>query len=246
MFSTPVSERADDMMQYAWAPVELSYAASSETPAGLLVDPGSFGNLAGDGWVNSMQRTANRHGQSVTTEPRKQVLRVGGVGRGVDEVRTDATVPLAFRRQDGRVESGSFRTPVLPDSQCPALLGLQSLTQLGAILDCRQGILYLTGDQEGHVELPPGGQAYPLFRAPSGHLHLRIDHFDLLQKAMADGAQPVQRHLLSDRIVHSPDNEGRRPEEETNVCESPDYGPSEQITSGSVTATRSAPYPTWQ
>eukprot|EP00971_Amphidinium_carterae_P328736 6460771-Amphidinium_carterae.2 len=72
-------------MQYAWAPTELSFSASAETPAGLLVDPGSYGNLAGDGWVANMKKVAARHGHQVTTEPRHQVLRVGGVGRGVDE-----------------------------------------------------------------------------------------------------------------------------------------------------------------
>eukprot|EP00971_Amphidinium_carterae_P171107 3391176-Amphidinium_carterae.1 len=117
----------------------------------------------------------------------------------------------------------------------------QSLTQLGAILDCRQGILYLTGDREGHVELPPGGQAYPLFRAPSENLHLRIAHFDLLQRAVTEGVQPVQRHLLTDQLDEpTTHNDRKRPH-----GEEPQSADKEAAAAGSRCASAPPP-PTYQ
>jgi hypothetical protein len=78
----------------------------------------------------------------------------------------------------------SFEAPIVGDSgaNLPALLGLKSLREKGAILvlSPRDEDLKLILPAEGgaDIELSPGSVTYPLAVAPSGHLLLRCDMFE--------------------------------------------------------------------
>eukprot|EP00971_Amphidinium_carterae_P049421 973673-Amphidinium_carterae.1 len=64
---------------FAWSPVDFKYMASaSDNVIGLLVDPGSWGNLSGDRWVSEAGRRAEPTGGALRWEKRTATLRVGG------------------------------------------------------------------------------------------------------------------------------------------------------------------------
>eukprot|EP00971_Amphidinium_carterae_P039988 785004-Amphidinium_carterae.1 len=198
-FSTPQPE--GHSQTFAWMPVDLAYLASTSDAMGLLVDPGSWGNLSGDRWIAEAGRRAEQYGKHLQWEKRATALRVGGVGKTTDEVEFNATVPVTLIDSMGSVEEGSFKTPVLEKSHCPALLGLQSLTQLGAVLDLKGRMLHVCGESEVEMKLPPGSRSYPLYQAPSGHLHLRIDQYEQAERAkQAAALSPAYKHLLADHL----------------------------------------------
>ena len=55
---------------------------------GLLVDTGAFGNLVGDEWVKRQTAIAALHGHATTSQEMKNVLSVGGVGKGDNKCHT--------------------------------------------------------------------------------------------------------------------------------------------------------------
>ena len=101
-YGTPDGRPADDAMAdaFPWWPVpdaqgaepvettptgNQSYHASvrrSNGELGLLVDPGSYGNLVGSGWVEEAREALRSAGAEVSTRTRSTPLRVGGVGKG--------------------------------------------------------------------------------------------------------------------------------------------------------------------
>eukprot|EP00971_Amphidinium_carterae_P273094 5420645-Amphidinium_carterae.1 len=201
-FSTPQPESNSIERTFAWMPTDLTYMASTtDNVLGLLVDPGSWGNLSGDRWVAEAGRRSEKTGGEIRWEKRLTTLRVGGVGKTTDEVEYNATVPVTLCDAAGAMEEGAFKTLVLSQSQCPALLGLQSLTQLGAVLDVRGKMLHMCGDKEVELNLPAGSRSYPLHQAESGHLLLRVDHYDQAAKAkQAAALAPTFHHLLADHL----------------------------------------------
>eukprot|EP00971_Amphidinium_carterae_P095208 1883634-Amphidinium_carterae.1 len=85
---------------------------------------------------------------------------------------------------------------MLPHSSCPALLGLESLVKLGAVLDCRQKRLYVAPDEDIEVRLPPGAHCFTLQQAASGHLLLPATLYASAQRQHAAGATPnISRSL---------------------------------------------------
>eukprot|EP00971_Amphidinium_carterae_P215053 4268155-Amphidinium_carterae.2 len=148
----------------------------------------SYGNLVGDQWVNEVTARAAKHGHHTQVQKRDQPLRVGGVAKTTEEAGQNVKVPIAFARTDGRIEGGTYTAPMLPSSGCPALLGLQSLEAMGAVLDCAAKKLYVRGsrDQDVTVQLPPGGQCYDLLQADSGHLLLPITRYQQAARQAAD------------------------------------------------------------
>lgn len=76
---------------------------------GLLIDPGSYGNLVGDDWVDAAKRMLAPHGQEIMLVRRERQLRVGGVGKGHQTRHRDVVIPIAIKRADGSMQSGSFQ-----------------------------------------------------------------------------------------------------------------------------------------
>lgn len=160
---------------------------------GLLVDPGSYGNLVGSGWVEEARQALQGLGADVSTRPRSTPLRVGGVGRGAQTCNSDAMLPIALPRADGGVQAGTFTAPIIEGSSAPALLGLRSLTEHRAILDMCSCQLHLLGPGETRLELTPGTETFNLERAPTGHLLLPFQEYSRL----GDTAQGI-RHLFTE------------------------------------------------
>eukprot|EP00971_Amphidinium_carterae_P279635 5551174-Amphidinium_carterae.1 len=86
-------------------------ASASDNVIGLLVDPGSWGNLSGDRWVSEAGRRAEPTGGALRWEERTATLRVGGVGKTTDEVEYNVTIPVTLKDSSGAIEEGAFKTP---------------------------------------------------------------------------------------------------------------------------------------
>ena len=93
----------------------------------LLIDPGSRGNLAGDGWVKEVMQWLSQHCDKTTLEKlkstkREESLNVVGVGHGSQQCKYDVHVPIAMRKVGAaKPATGTFTTPVIPDSPLPPL-----------------------------------------------------------------------------------------------------------------------------
>ena len=190
---------------FPWWPVpshELEPEASQSTTAyhsnvrlpdgriGLLVDPGSYGNLVGADWLR--EASARMQG-TPSFKQRPSPLQVGGVGKGAQLCQSDCVMPIVLTRQDGSVTSGTFTSPVVSQSGCPALLGLKTLADNRAILDLGKNQLHFLGPGEPAMVLPPGSETFQLESAMSGHL--------LLPCTASVAATEGEHHLFADNDV---------------------------------------------
>ncbi|CAE7581720.1 RE1 [Symbiodinium sp. CCMP2592] len=163
---------------------------------GLLVDPGSYGNLVGELWLQS---ATAQTGKASEIQERSQPLQVGGVGKGAQMCINECRMPIALLREDGSAATGSFSSPVVQMSGCPALLGLRTLQQNNAILDMRTNQLHFAASDKVTIALPPGSETFQLEAAASGHLLLPCSAFEHVSAAAVQG----EHHLFADNKAAS-------------------------------------------
>ena len=147
-----------------------------EQPA-LLIDPGSWGNLAGSKWADEAARAAADHGlhKQVKQIKRNKELKVSGVGKHHEVCTHEVHVPITMVTQDGRAVNGSYEAPIIDESKLPALLGLKSMIDGRCILDFRDPdnlTLTFCGPGKTTIEYAPGSDTFALEQAPTGHLML--------------------------------------------------------------------------
>ena len=131
------------------------------------MDPGSCGNLVGEDWLAN---AASRMGRNPKVTHRASALQVGGVGRGAQQCLVDCP-PHCLRRQDG---STAYTSPVVSQSGCLALLGLRTLQDNRAILDCHTKMLRFPAEGEVTLVQPHGSESFQLESAESGHFCCRV------------------------------------------------------------------------
>jgi hypothetical protein len=134
----------------------------------LLVDVGAWDNLAGSKVMKRVIDRAVSAGHGCAWQKLKKTLSIEGVGKSANEATEGVTAAICL--EDGTV--GSFQTAVVEDSELPALLGLNSLTKLKAVLDCEHKRLLLIGPGGYKIQLSPGSKVLQLHSAPTGHLLL--------------------------------------------------------------------------
>ena len=155
-----------------------SYITTTELHDGqhaLLVDPGSCNNLAGGEWVRRAARLADNAGKTgIETKKRDQPLHVSGVGTNSQVCYYNSHLPITLRDVHGNPVECTFTTPTINNSSLPALLGLNSLINVGALMDFRNMQIHFTGPGplEYTSHLPEGTQTFELHQAPSGHVML--------------------------------------------------------------------------
>ena len=103
-------------------------------------------------------------------------------GFGAQECSNKAMVPMTMATGD----TGTFQTPVIPNSDVPALLGMKTLEARRALLDIRGRKLYFLGPGEYSIQLPPGSVEVDLEKTESGHLLLPITEFKNVTKVKPD------------------------------------------------------------
>ncbi len=210
-FHTPqaeVAEHVERQASFPWWPVpaasrtnkadsfHVSTHRTESGQLGLLVDPGSYGNLVGEHWIQDATRVAGENGYQ-TSKTSRVPLEVGGVGKGTQRCTQEITVPAALRSSDGSITKASFSAPMIPSSTCPALLGLKSLVEHRAVLDLSEQRLILL-PKDTPIEVPPGSEVYALEKSSTGHLLLPIDDFRSLTLAQQERGSIVPKHLFAD------------------------------------------------
>jgi hypothetical protein len=96
------------------------------------------------------------------------------VGKHAHECHEYGVVPLGIRELE---MDGEFTAPIIPDSDVPGLLGLASLTEKSAILNCQSRQLLLPGPGGVEIKMSPGSRTVQLEVAPSGHLLMPVTEF---------------------------------------------------------------------
>ena len=132
---------------------------------GLLIDPGAHDDLVGQMWVDRFSAEARRASQPEPTSYRlDRPVVVGGVvnGSNVANFGVKCAIGVAGAQE-------SFEAPVIPNSPVPALLGIRSLKQRRALVDCFTGRMYFIGAGGYKLNLSPGSRELKLEEAHSGH-----------------------------------------------------------------------------
>ena len=98
----------------------------------------------------------------------KRPIDIGGVGTGNQQATHEVSVHIAMPKG----LRGMFRAPIVPNSDLPALLGLDSLEKHAAVIDIKHSKLILPGPAGYRIVLSPGSVTFDLQKAMSGHLLL--------------------------------------------------------------------------
>ena len=178
-----------------------SYHAETQLPSGesaLMLDIGSVGNLAGDIWLKKLTLKALKNGRRPNQVKRDRPLNVSGVGKLSQSCEYDCHMPVSIKVIGGECTKGIFKTPCVPDSELPALLGLQAIKQCRGIIDTNDGKFYMLGpgDYKLMDYLPPGTKCIQCIYSPSGHMMVPCDAFEDLDEQERHGGLEIQQLAL--------------------------------------------------
>ena len=138
---------------------------------GLLVDVGAIGNLCGSAFIKRVTEKALKFGHGSVWQKLDKKLSVEGVGKESDTTQDEVIAPICL--PDGR--TGTYTTPVIENSELPALLGLKTLSQERALIDCFNKQIIFVGPGGYRLQASPGSRTYKLHTAATGHLLLPCD-----------------------------------------------------------------------
>ena len=147
----------------------------------LLIDCGAIGNLCGAKWVQRCSELATAVGQGTSWQPLTQGMTLEGVGEQATRAVNEVSLPIAL--ENG--QRGVFKSAVVETGQgaeLPALLGLDTMTRLGCILDTTTKRLIVPGKGGFKLSLSPGSVIHQLYSAPTGHLMLPCSSWDKVQQ----------------------------------------------------------------
>ena len=158
-------------------PQPLAFLTHSSNKPALLIDPGSWDNIAGSKWMVKADREAKTAQLQGTQSRRANELKVSGVGKGHEVCRYDTTVPVSLTTTDGQAVPGRFTAATVEHSELPALLGLKALVNQRAIINFADLTLAFTGPGDSKIDYSPGTEVFQLERSASGHLMLPCTNF---------------------------------------------------------------------
>ena len=146
----------------------------------MLLDIGSVGNLTGELTARDMAKAALKAGRTPSQYQRDKLLNVSGVGKGSEQCHHNCKLPVSLNRTGGGSIKANFDTPVIPGSELPALLGLDTVRGCRGIIDTNTLRLYLLGpgDYDLAKALPPGTECIQGELSPSGHFVIPCDSYD--------------------------------------------------------------------
>ena len=150
---------------------------------GIIVDIGAVGNLAGSTWMSKLVEQSTKAGFRAKKEHMRKKLDIQGVGHGTQTCEQIHRVPIAVTNQTtGQTGIAEFQAPVIPNSEVPGLLGLESLKSKKAVVDVDRKLLICPGPGGVEMQYSPGTRVYQLEEAPSGHLLLPVTAYDQLKR----------------------------------------------------------------
>ena len=114
--------------------------------------------------MDALNRNQGRS-STVRTQLNKPVT-LGGVGKNTQQAHESVCVPTVVNGH-----ASEYKAIEIPDSDVPALLGMETLKRMGAILDLRKNKLIIP-KQNDHVQIKfaTGTHIIDLVEAPGGYL----------------------------------------------------------------------------
>jgi len=166
----------------------------------MMLDIGSVGNLVGSKWMKAMAIACTKHGRKPVPVQRDRPLNITGVGKTAQICEYNVHVPISIPCK-GDYLKGVFKAPCVPDSDLPALFGLQSMKNSRTIIDTVAGKIYLmgTGDYDLMRSMPPGTREIQCCHANTGHMMLPVDSFAGLDETEKFGETELEVVVLSDQ-----------------------------------------------
>ena len=148
----------------------------------MLIDPGSPGNLCGSRWSDRQAAECRKAGEEAPTHQDIDPFVVGGVGAKPQTCHHKTRHRIGL--DDG--STGSYEAPVIPDSDVPALMGLEALERHRSLIDTYMRKLILVGPGGYRLQLSPGSKVFDLEKANTGHLMLPCSNFRKMDGSMND------------------------------------------------------------
>ena len=145
----------------------------------MLLDIGSVGNLTSDVTARAMATAAINAGRTPSQYKRDKPLNVSGVGKGNEQCHHNCKVSVSINTTGGKSVRANFDTPIVPGSELPALLGLETIRRCRGIIDTNTLRLHLLGPGDYDLEkmLPPGTESIQGELAPSRHFVIPCDSY---------------------------------------------------------------------
>jgi len=155
----------------------------------ILPDTGAVDNSTGGSWVRGVTRLAAAAGREGIESNRRTTPRQA-TGLGIpnsEECNYDTSLPLTLLDVEGNPVDRTYTAPVLDESPLPALFGLQSMIDNGAILDFRNMRAHFTGPRNTTVRT----STFEILQSPSGHAVIPCCNYT----APPDHTQPLPATL---------------------------------------------------
>ena len=87
-------------------------------------------------------------------------------------------LPMAIKTTNLGTLKATFTTPLVPDADLPGILGLDSMADLGVIIDVDERKFYVPGKQPCKIIPGEDTAIVNMEVSPSGHLLIPCDNFD--------------------------------------------------------------------
>ena len=120
----------------------------------MLVDTGVGGNLSGDTTVKRMEVLATARGRGTEFKQLAKATSADGVGCSASTCTQTAVVPIVLPSS----QLASYQAVSIENSDVPALLGLNFLTEKRVLVDTVHDQMILVGHGVFELNLSPGSQ----------------------------------------------------------------------------------------
>jgi len=159
----------------------------------MLVDLGSRVNVIGANTEKKLSATAKSFGHETVYTRKPKALLIGGVGEGNARCDYEASIPIAVKCNDRPATKETYQANVAHGcgADLPAILGADSMQKKDGVLLLREGkeCIVLPGPGGYSINWSPGTRILPMKKAPSGHLVVECDNFDVLDSKNNSDAQ---------------------------------------------------------
>ena len=153
----------------------------------ILPDTGAKDGLCGDRWAIHAGQWARQRGHRAIVDNLPQRKHVSGVGNGTQTADERITLPIGLESTDKEKHLSTYRAAVVRNSDLPALLGINSLEKMNAVIRCRTGELWFFVDAGCDIK-PKGHHIHlQMEKGSSGHWYLPVGRFSAALHKMGAG-----------------------------------------------------------
>ena len=153
----------------------------------ILPDTGAKDGLCGERWAIHAGQWAQARGHKATVFQLQKSRLVHGVGAGSQTAYEGIVVPIGMEDTAGKHHLCAYRAAVIRKSDVPALLGIDSLRKMNAIIRCNTGEMWFLDDAGCDIR-PKGNHVHlQMKKGRSGHWYLPVGRFSSAMQKMAVG-----------------------------------------------------------